>query len=343
MGVFTEEEKGFGAYRQGKTAARDYIMGGEMGVDPSAYQFGQTGFMDKMMGRGEQFLGRGGPVAQAAGGPMAAVPMAAAGPMAAAAPTAAQIAGMSDQLMGSLGGYEQMLQQRAMGAGPSAAQSLMQTGLDQALRQQMSMAGATTGAGRGLAMRSAVSGAAQQQGDLLGQLGAMRAQEQVAAQGQLGQYLGQQAQMDQQRAIQQAAFEQQAGMTGAQFQQQANMTGAEFQQQANMMGAQMQQQANMTGAQFQQQTAMANQAAELQQRQLNDQMMQRFMSMGMTGEQAQLQANMAMQQLMSQNYATAMGVKRGQTPSDFAAGMQATGNMLGGVGEMAGGFAQIFG
>lgn len=121
------------------------------------------------------------------------------------------------------GGNLDALQQAAAGHGPSAAQAQFQQSLDQSIAAQQAMAASARGPGASLAgFNGAVqAGKMQQQG--VAQAGALRAQEQQAAQQQytsaLGQQRAQDLQMqglDAQQAQAQAAMEMQQRGLGLQ-------------------------------------------------------------------------------------------------------------------------------
>lgn len=92
----------------------------------------------------------------------------------------------------------------AMGNAPSQAQNLLRGAQDEALGQNMAMAGAVKGGpgARLAAMRNAQSANAQQQAAGANQMAALRAQEMATARGQFSGMAGQQAQLEaQQRAM----------------------------------------------------------------------------------------------------------------------------------------------
>lgn len=109
-------------------------------------------------------------------------------------------------------GYQQdaigMMRDAAMGNRPSVAQMQMQQGLDQAMRQQQSMAASARGPA---ALAMAQYGAAQNSGaaaqDIAAQTSMLRAQEMANALGQYGQMGTSIRGQDEQRAMTQAELE----------------------------------------------------------------------------------------------------------------------------------------
>lgn len=83
------------------------------------------------------------------------------------------------------------LQQAANGQVASAAELQQQQGLEQGLRQQLALANSAGGGNQLAALRNAQGMSGQMTADALAQGGALRAQEQAAARGMLGQQLGQ--------------------------------------------------------------------------------------------------------------------------------------------------------
>lgn len=83
-----------------------------------------------------------------------------------------------------------LLYQGAIGQGPSAAQALMQRGMDQAIAGQRAMAASGPASTAAFAQRQAAQNIGGIQQGVAGQMAALRAQEQQQAQGQLGQVLG---------------------------------------------------------------------------------------------------------------------------------------------------------
>jgi len=83
----------------------------------------------------------------------------------------------------------QMLQDQAAGRGPSIAQDVLRRGQEQAMGQQRSVAASATGANRALAERTAAMNMGQMQQTTASDSAMLRAQEMLAARGQLGETL----------------------------------------------------------------------------------------------------------------------------------------------------------
>jgi len=94
--------------------------------------------------------------------------------------------------------YAQMLQNAAMGNGPSAAQGLLQQGADRAAAQSISLArsGGGNPAQQAAAMRAAMQQGAGAMTSAGAQAAQLKAQEQQAAMGMMGNALGQQRSQD---------------------------------------------------------------------------------------------------------------------------------------------------
>ena len=123
--------------------------------------------------------------------------------------------------LGALGGLEAA----AAGQVPSAAAIQQQSGLDAALRSQLALANTARG-GPGAqiaAQRAAAGGAAQAQLGAVGQFGALRAEEQAIARGQLTGALGGLAGQDIGVAESQAGLEQQATLANLGVEQQTSL------------------------------------------------------------------------------------------------------------------------
>jgi hypothetical protein len=82
-----------------------------------------------------------------------------------------------------------ILYQQALGGGPSAAQPLLQGAMENAMRQQMQMAAGAGPSGRAAATRGAQLAAPQMASQFGREAAALRAGEQQAAQGLLGEQL----------------------------------------------------------------------------------------------------------------------------------------------------------
>lgn len=151
-----------------------------------------------------------------------------------------------------------MMQQAAMGQGPSAAQAQLQAGIDQSIQAQM-----TAAASRGFspaAMRGAQMQGAQMQQAAANQAAQLRAQEQQAAQQAFLQGALQQEQMARNAALQAGATTLEADAAGKQAKQNAINT---FVQGSGTMAGLGQERA-ITQAQIDQQTKIQNQQAILQ-------------------------------------------------------------------------------
>jgi hypothetical protein len=151
-----------------------------------------------------------------------------------------------------------MMQQAAMGQGPSAAQAQLQAGIDQSIQAQM-----TAAASRGFspaAMRGAQMQGAQMQQAAANQAAQLRAQEQQAAQQAFLQGALQQEQMARTSALQAGATTLEADAAGKQAKQNAINT---FVQGSGTMAGLGQERA-ITQAQIDQQTRIQNQQAILQ-------------------------------------------------------------------------------
>lgn len=127
--------------------------------------------------------------------------------------------GKSEYDVGMSDPYSQGLQQamydRAMGRGESAAELMMNRGLQQQIAAGRSMAASIPGVSPGLAMRMASQREAGAMRDVAQQQAIMRAQEQAQAQAQMAQYLQQMDQMRLQQEMYNAARKQRTGMLGS--------------------------------------------------------------------------------------------------------------------------------
>jgi hypothetical protein len=158
-----------------------------------------------------------------------------------------------------------MMQQAAMGQGPSAAQAQLQAGVDQSIQAQMAAA-----ASRGFspaAMRGAQMQSAQMQQQALNQAAQLRAQEQQAAQQSFLQASLQQEEMQRQAALQagQTTLQQEIAKKDAI----QNAINAQLQGSGQLLqsGTQL----ATTQAQLQQQAALADQEAMLRAGMFNNQ------------------------------------------------------------------------
>lgn len=120
-------------------------------------------------------------------------------------------------------GLADVLRAQAAGQGPSLAQSQYDRNTQQAIRQQNSQAASMRGINPALAARLSGQNIAGIQQDAAANSAAIRAQEQMAAQSQLGQLVGQGRQADIGLATDQAQLQQAAGLQNAQLGTQTNL------------------------------------------------------------------------------------------------------------------------
>jgi hypothetical protein len=145
------------------------------------------------------------------------------------------------------------LQRQANGQGPSVAGTMLQQGEQQQVANQLAVLGSQRGSqNAGLAQRSAADQGAAAQANLAGQMALAREQEQLNAQGSLGNVLGTARSQAQNYNINQAGLNQNVNL--------ANLGNA---QAANMQNAGFGQQVGLADLQAQQQTMLANQQAAL--------------------------------------------------------------------------------
>jgi len=112
-------------------------------------------------------------------------------------------------------GLQRSMYEMAMGTGPSAAELMMDRGLQQQIAAGRSMAASMPGVSPGLAMRMAGQREAGAMRDVSQQQAIMRAQEQAQAQAMMAQYLQQQDQMRLQQDMYNAARKQSTGLFGS--------------------------------------------------------------------------------------------------------------------------------
>lgn len=212
--------------------------------------------------------------------------------------------GAQAQMRGRQVGFLDTLDAQLRGEGPSVAQQQMQRGLDSNLAQAASLASVQRGAGNaGLAQRQLGQqrAAVSQQGAADSSM--LRAQEQLSAQGQMGQALAGVRGQDLSFADANAQLQQQAGL--------ANQgAGNQF---ALQQGA------------FQQQTGLANQQAQNAQQAQNDAFRQFLLSQSDDINSQEMQARMGLEGLRAQSQ---------QTASDNRAGF--FGQLLNTAGSIAG-------
>ena len=111
---------------------------------------------------------------------------------------------------------QDLMMQRAAGTGgPSAAELMMNRGMQQQVAAGRSAAASMPGVSPGLAMRQAGQREASAMSDVGQQTGILRAQEQMAAQQMMAQYLQQQDRMRLEQEMYNAARQQRPGMLGS--------------------------------------------------------------------------------------------------------------------------------
>lgn len=109
---------------------------------------------------------------------------------------------------------QDLMLQRAQGQGASAAELMMNRGMQQQIAAGRSMAASMPGVSPGLAMRQAGQREASAMSNVGQQTGILRAQEQAAAQQMLANWLAQQDRMRLEQDMYNAARQQRAGMLG---------------------------------------------------------------------------------------------------------------------------------
>ena len=185
-----------------------------------------------------------------------------------------------------------MLLNQARGFGSSVAEQQLFMGQDRGMAQNLAMGASSRGGIGGANLRDALMANADMGAQTNQQAALLRAQEQMAAMGMLGQTTGQMREGDINFAAQQASFEQQAGT--------------------------------------------ANLQAAMQQKAMNDALVQHFMSMNMSAEQAQLQANIEMQRIQAEQYANSQSLNMQAAIANQQAEQQTQGGLLGAAGAALG-------
>jgi hypothetical protein len=269
--LFGDQSPGYeGARKQSLKQARRYITspGTKMGVDTGAGQIGTAGTRwGTAMGGIAQ--GRQAPTMQAATmGPMSMYGQ-----------------NLWENRQQNLA---DMLQRRATGQTPSAAEMQMNRAMQQAVAAQQSAAAGATGANRALASREAARNIAGVTGDIAAQTGTLRAQEQATAEQALSNLLG--------TGRRQGIDLTQIGTT-------RDIAGAEFLQGAGRENLQ----------------------AAINQQSMNDAMTQFYEMQGFSRDVARQQANMDVERLMANNYATSMGVPSQQQQGNLMPLLQMVG------------------
>ena len=115
---------------------------------------------------------------------------------------------------GASGQLQDLMMQRAQGQGPSAAELMMNRGMQQQIAAGRSAAASMPGVSPGLAMRQAGQREASAMSNVGQQTGILRAQEQAQAQNMLASYLQNQEQMRLQQEMYNASRMRQGGMLG---------------------------------------------------------------------------------------------------------------------------------
>jgi hypothetical protein len=182
--------------------------------------------------------------------------------------------------------------QSAAGNGPSAAQAQLKTGADRAMASNLAMAAA---GGTPASMRQAAFNNAAAQQDLAGQSGALRAQEQQAAQGLYGSAIN-------------ASRDQELGLA---------TTNAGLQQQTTLAQAGMNQD-----------TAKTNLAAGIDQQNQKDDLVKQYLMAGMSLDQANMQATIQQRQFNAGLLTQQEAAGRGVSAQNAAQGAQLVGSMF---------------
>jgi hypothetical protein len=209
--------------------------------------------------------------------------------------------GQVDQTRGMQLDLAGALAARARGAGgPSVAELQMRRGLDSQIAAQRAQAASARGMSPGMAQRLAANNIAQAQQATNADAAMLRASEQQQAQGMLGNVLA-------------GARGQDLGVAG------------------------MQQQTNLTNAQFQQQAGLANQQAELQNRQQMDQATQAYLAMGMSREEAQQRALADMERLKAEQQMSANELNQRTAEANAQRQQDAKGGLFSAAGSIIGG------
>lgn len=218
-------------------------------------------------------------------------------------------------------GLANQLEAQANGQGPSLAQDQLRRGLEQSLLSAVSAGASMRGPGAGGAIRAIQQNQAGMAQQAAGDSAALRMQEQLQAQNQLGQLLA-------------GARGQDIGFASE---------GAALAQQTGLANAGAQNQFALQQGQLDQQTGQANLQATLQQRMLNDQLTRSYLEMGLSLDQAQQAARMRLEELRTQQNLAVEGMKSGAYNTSLgqrigllnAAGQAAAGGAAGAPGAPA--------
>lgn len=212
-----------------------------------------------------------------------------------------------DQFRGQQMSLADALNQQAMGNGPSLAQSQLRQATEGNIANALAMAASQRGGNPALAQRNAAMNVAAANQQAAAQSADLRAQEQMAARGQLGQVLS-------------SGRGQDIGLAQGQ---------AELNQGANLANQSAVNQFSITGAQLQQQANLANQQAALQQQAQNDAQARFYQGQQADMLDKQKAAQMALETLkVNQNSAL-----QGANAQGYANASQARGNLIGGIGS----------
>lgn len=218
----------------------------------------------------------------------------------------APVAGLPQDNRQMLGQLASSLFSSATGGGPSAAQAQFGMAADQNMQNAMAMAASAPGHGGNYAaaMKQAMNQRAAMTQQSALQSGQLRAQEMQSAQGQLGQLGGTIGNYD----------------LGARQQD----LGQAFNQ-----------------AQLQQQAMSQNASMSLQQQQQMNELMQRYMQMGLTYDQANYQARVSQQQFNAQLLSDQMAHAMGISTQAAGQGVPVAGQMIGGATQALGALGSV--
>lgn len=216
-------------------------------------------------------------------------------------PTAQIAKGPQDQFRGGQVGLVDALTRSANGDGPSLAQGQLQQATDQGIKQAMALAASARGVNPAVAARMAADQASATQQNAAGQSAQLRLQEQQQARQQLAGVLDQSRGADIGLATSQAGLDQQGIMQNATFQQQAN---------AN------------------------NLQSGVQQQQQRDDLVQKYLSMGMSLDQANMQAEIQQKQWNAGALNQAVAASKGVSTANSAQGTQLAGAGIGAAGAL---------
>lgn len=192
------------------------------------------------------------------------------------------------------------LQRRASGQAPSVAELQLRRGMDDAIAAQMATAASARGISPGLAQRLAADGIAQVQSRTNMDAALLRAGEQARAEEALGGVL----------------------------------SGARGQ---DIGVAEAGQRTDLANAGFLQSSILANQQAELANREQMDRATQAYIAMGMSREEAQQRALADMQALKAQQSLGVQQINSGVAQQNQQSQQQAQAGLIGAAGSVVGG------